>query len=135
LPENVRPAVEDVRQFLPYKSYRILDVALVRSDRLARTSMKGPDGAAYDVEVSFSPRPEEGRIVVSRFQVARTETPRPLTRIETDQLEWQSAAAPEAPRSVVETSFTADLGKTVVVGSSRLDGGQTALIVLFTALP
>ena len=37
--------------------------------------------------------------------------------------------------SLISTSFTAEVGQTVVVGSSRLNGGDDALIVLFTALP
>jgi hypothetical protein len=36
---------------------------------------------------------------------------------------------------VIDTSFTMDLGETVVVGTSRLKAGTRALIALLTAVP
>ena len=38
-------------------------------------------------------------------------------------------------RSVIDTSFTMDVGETVVVGTSRMRGGDKALIALLTAVP
>jgi hypothetical protein len=38
-------------------------------------------------------------------------------------------------RPVIDTSFRMDVGETVVVGTSRLKGGTTALIALLTAVP
>ena len=38
-------------------------------------------------------------------------------------------------RSIMNTSFTMDLGETVVVGTSRLSGNSKALIALLTAVP
>ena len=38
-------------------------------------------------------------------------------------------------RSIIDTSFTMDVGETVVVGTSRLAGGDKALIALLTAVP
>jgi hypothetical protein len=38
-------------------------------------------------------------------------------------------------RAVIDTSFTMDVGETVVVGTSRLRGGSKALIALLTAVP
>ena len=40
-----------------------------------------------------------------------------------------------ARSSVIDTSFTMDVGETVVVGTSRLKGGSRALIALLTAVP
>ena len=36
---------------------------------------------------------------------------------------------------MIDTSFTMDVGETVVVGTSRLAGGDKALIALLTAVP
>jgi hypothetical protein len=36
---------------------------------------------------------------------------------------------------VIDTSFTMDVGETVVVGTSRLKGNGKALIALLTAVP
>jgi hypothetical protein len=44
----------------------------------------------------------------------------------------------ERPRTVspiIDTSFTMDVGETVVVGTSRQKGGSKALIALLTAVP
>ena len=38
------------------------------------------------------------------------------------------------PAALIDTSFKIDVGETVVVGTSRLDGGR-ALILLVTAAP
>jgi hypothetical protein len=37
--------------------------------------------------------------------------------------------------SIIDTSFTMDVGETVVVGTSRLKGGTKAIIALLTAVP
>ena len=57
--------------------------------------------------------------------------PAPLLTADSDK------GAPVAPASklVMSSSFSADVGQTVVVGTSRLNGGDEALMVLFTALP
>jgi hypothetical protein len=39
------------------------------------------------------------------------------------------------PGAIIDTSFTMDVGETVVVGTSRLKGGSRALIALLTAVP
>jgi hypothetical protein len=40
-----------------------------------------------------------------------------------------------APSAIIDTSFTMDVGETVVVGTSRQKGGSKALIALLTAVP
>ncbi len=49
----------------------------------------------------------------------------------------EGKAAPVSPASklVMTSSFAADVGQAVVVGTSRLNGDDEALMVLFTALP
>jgi hypothetical protein len=51
----------------------------------------------------------------------------------------RSAARPSVQRMaagpIIDTSFTMDVGETVVVGTSRLKGGSKALIALLTAVP
>ena len=46
-----------------------------------------------------------------------------------------TATAPQARSSIIDTSFTMDVGETVVVGTSRLKGGTKAIIALLTAVP
>jgi hypothetical protein len=52
----------------------------------------------------------------------------------------QLASAESAPtnvrgRSIIDTTFFMDVGETVVVGTSRIRGGDKALIALLTAVP
>ena len=55
---GVRKALADVKDFLPYKSYKTLDTQWLRS---GSTRMKGPDEQEYDVDVAdvdlIMPRP------------------------------------------------------------------------------
>jgi len=60
---------------------------------------------------------------------------------ELDRLSMQVAAAREAARPpfasgrrIIDTSFSMDVGETVVVGTSRLGGGDKAIIALLTAV-
>lgn len=149
LPVNTRKAIEDIKDFLPFKSYRILDTSLVRAlvgthnrgSRPAKTFMTGPDGTKLQVELRMISEKDTGEILVQQFEVS----PDMLSRFKavTVNPDQEDTSAPAiAPRAdlldmgaLISTSFTAHLGQTVVVGSSRLNGGDDALIVLFTALP
>jgi hypothetical protein len=43
--------------------------------------------------------------------------------------------APRAPRDLISTSFSLKKGETIVVGTSKIDGTDEALVVLLTAVP
>jgi len=125
LPKNAEKAVKDVRDFLPFKSYKLLDSALLRIDESGKTQLEGIPPQQY--EVSFAFRPLAGNklsIWTFRLVAVKPKGGTPLPR----------GVAPEAERALIDTSFTVDRGETIVVGSSKL-GGSEALVVLFTALP
>jgi hypothetical protein len=46
---TLRKALSDVKDFLPYKSYRVLDTQWLRG---GSTRMKGPDDQEYDIDLS-----------------------------------------------------------------------------------
>ena len=54
--ENVPPAVQkalsDVRDFLPYKSYKVLDTQWVAGSKGATTRLHGLDDQEYDVDIT-----------------------------------------------------------------------------------
>jgi len=152
LPINTRKAIEDIKDFLPFKSYQILDTSLVRAvvtspdgrGRMAKTFMTGPDGAKLQIELSLTGEKNSSEIYVTRFEVGRDVMSRfrPMTLTPEQGHQVNPDAPVLAPRAdlldmgaLISTSFTANVGQTVVVGSSRLNGGDEALIVLFTALP
>lgn len=124
LPENVRPAVDDVRGFLPFRSYELLDIALVRTNRTARTSLAGPGGTEYQIRAVLLKDPTDEGDRVGSFDIVKI-------------VRGLTATGEEAPLradEVLSTSFAFEVGKTVVVGTSRLSGGESALIALFTAV-
>ena len=152
LPTNTRKAIEDIKDFLPFKSYKILDTSLVRalvsppnrSSRTAKTFMTGPDGSKLQVVIRLTGEKGASEIFVQQFEVSPDIMSRfrPMTLTPEQDAQVDSSAPAIAPRAelldmgaLISTSFTAHVGQTVVVGSSRLNGGDEALIVLFTALP
>jgi hypothetical protein len=115
LPPSAVAALEDVAQFLPFDSFTLLDTALVSSTREAETALSGPAGVRYDARLSFY-RTEsvEGPVIaVQNLQVV-SEPPR---------------------QKILETSLSVRVDETAVVGTSKLNGGDQALILLLTALP
>ena len=132
LPENTRAAIDDVRRFLPFKSYRLLDTALLRAQRAGQTTLTGPEDREFRVSFNLDGRQEPGKLLVRSFDLVEKFMPAaPLLSADSDR------GAPVVPASklVMSSSFSADVGQTVVVGTSRLNGGDEAMIVLFTALP
>jgi len=113
-----RKALDDVRGFLPYKSYSVIGLAWIRTDRVAETQVPTPEGNSLHVHLAIDPWRDLGDslIRVDGFVVA-LETPS------------------RAPRKLLETSFAISPGETLVVGTSKLDGAERALVVLLTALP
>jgi hypothetical protein len=207
VPPAARKALVDMKEFLPYKSYRLLDAAWVLCCGTANTStvtrLRGPEEREYEVEISTHPSntakfssgltrattDESGTYVQFMLrEVSITDEPaaslaagtrreeqtyeqlrQQLHKLETDysreqrnagnsgrirELEREleslrlrlaestpagrgrkSTAAKKPSRSIINTSFTMDLGETVVVGTSRLKGNRQALIALLTAVP
>ena len=132
LPENTRKAIDDVRRFLPFKSYRLLDTALLRAHRAGQTTLTGPEDREFRVSFSLDGQQEPGKLLVRSFDLVEKFMPAaPLLSGDGER------GAPVAPASrlVMSSSFSADVGQTVVVGTSRLNGGDEAMMVLFTALP
>ena len=59
-----------------------------------------------------------------------------VRQVEGEERSREGLAGPKfGDRSIMNTSFTMDLGETVVVGTSRLSGNSKALIALLTAVP
>lgn len=210
VPPAARKALVDMREFLPFKSYKLLDAAWVMccstgGHGSASQVLRGPEDVEYELRletarfessrlsVRFSLRNNPNATVPDAAEVAsgagRTTARRlanlkdqralmekqivdarkrvevgvspatdvaklelELRRVEREILELEETAVhaanqraalasargrtPQAVRSaIIDTSFTMDVGETVVVGTSRLKGGSKALIALLTAVP
>jgi hypothetical protein len=54
-PPVVRKALADLKDFLPFKSYRVLDTQVVASSASTSTRLSGPDGQPYEVKLQAKP--------------------------------------------------------------------------------
>jgi len=71
LPAGARRALADMKDFLPYRSYKLLDTTWIlnnTSSRPASSSLRGPDGMDYEVTIIASgnyKRPDGSEAVLS----------------------------------------------------------------------
>jgi hypothetical protein len=191
VPAAARKALADLKDFLPYKSYRLLDTQFTSccgSSAIAGR-LRGPDDQEYDLELNPRAAPygkwslrfvlrepggpagsagdysgalrDKELVLVNaqrselerkladlrqkleerppdvlqlKAQVQELERRADAMRIEETTRKVSAAAgARDGRRAVIDTSFTMDIGETVVVGTSRLKGDK-ALIALLTAV-
>jgi hypothetical protein len=118
VPENAQKALRSAASFLPYKSYRLLDSAWIRTAFKGSSRVTGPADTYLEVNLVVDPGGKsDSRIVLNEFNL-------------------QTLLKNGAPygRPLLSTTFSLELGETVVVGTSKLDGSEKALVVLLTAL-
>jgi len=131
IPGNTIQTLKDVGTFLPYKSYQLLDTSLIRSDGHASSLLHGPSGREFHLSLSFrTERGDKGeRLSFQVFRIdASPESPRAS--------DYGAREAPPAPTgSILSSSFAVDVGETIVVGTSKLNGGSQGLLVLLTVIP
>ena len=186
VPPAARKALTDVKDFLPYKAYRLLDAQWTLCCGLSMvTRLRGPEDQDYSLELSprnlgsgkwsvrfslWEPRPmaetaltagpspvseaqrttfEAQRAALQQrlaeLQKSATDNHPDIVRLRTEMQELERTLAARRDESarrtfaavgrrpVIDTSFTMDIGETVVVGTSRLKGDK-ALIALLTAV-
>ena len=183
IPAAARAALGDLKDFLPYRSYRVLDTAWVLASSATRQAvssrLQGPDEQDFEVildrmpvgpstlQVRFEMREPDAnaerraaaadreaaiRAEIQQLISARAALENQLRRAEAAQNRGDADAfrqrlseneiaietrqrqgrAPSGA-TLIDTSFNMSLGETVVVGTSRMRGGNNALIVLLTA--
>lgn len=183
VPAAARKALADMKDFLPYKSYRLLDAQWILGSQRTVSRLRGANEQEYELtlrgvavaggKLSVNFRlAEPGAVVGVRpaadadsragrrasledaVRAAEAELERLRTssgekrgemiaatreKIAAIQKELEQekalrdAAARAGGRSIIDTSFTMDVGETVVVGTSRV-AGDKALIALLTAV-
>ena len=199
VPVAARKALADMKDFLPYKGYRLLDVhwTLCCGRTPVTSRLRGPEGQEYELVLNTS-HDARGRLSVrfllteasratntvnsgrngevltvlmrerervqselasttskarSRFEVGTGRSPEEVPEVaelkrRLADIDIRIAEARErtgqrseprgkaaASQAVIDTSFTMDVGETVVVGTSRIAGADKALIALLTAVP
>jgi len=112
LPPGAAEALADLKDLLPFKGYRLIDSALVRSVGRSEVSLS----ANYELGFTFRVGPSQDKpLEVERFVL-------------------YSASPDGTVTKHMETTFSADIGETVVVGTSTPRDSRQALVVLMTAL-
>lgn len=115
LAPGAQKALDDMKKFLPFTHYRMLDTALLRvtQDDVAQGRVTGLAVHPYKVAMRFRTGGADGKaLFIDGFGLDEPND-----------------------RDLIQTSFSMDVGETVVVGTSSVGGGQEALVAILTALP
>jgi len=159
LPEGAKKALMDMRDFLPYKSYRLLDTQWILCCGSTKVGT-GISGRLRGVSQAMGPEEQEYPFSVSLVGVSGTQLsvrfvmtdssggPKKITvpklppggsDKEEKELEKMQRQVDELTRSsggfkgaIIDSTFSMDIGETVVIGTSSLKGDK-ALIALLTA--
>jgi hypothetical protein len=126
LPEGAQKALRDIRDLLPFKSYHVLDTAWLRTTRAAEGRLVGLRDQGYEVSLRFrNVGSVEGQsLYVDSFDV-----------MEDPRIPIVDANGKGRPaRRLIHTSFGLEVGETIVVGTSKLDGGEQGIVLLLTAV-
>lgn len=140
LPAGAQKALQDLRDFLPYKSYELLGTAWFQANQGdgVQGQLSGRGDQSFDYQLRFERAgidEQKGLSVTLRLDRGLA-TPRPSPPAAARE-EGQPAPAPPAPREerVIATSLGLGVGETVVVGTSQIEGTSDALVVLLSAIP
>jgi len=173
LPPAAAKALADMKDFLPYKGYRVLDTQWTLGSGKIAVRLRGTAGHEYDLELNSSfayadagalrmrqlidkglaapsmAAPTPSGVSITEFRLRDREAV-PTQGSTTPQGQPSASRSSESRAetngrvvskyfdevsvpSLIETAFRMDVGETVVVGTSRLQGDK-ALIVLLTAV-
>jgi hypothetical protein len=150
VPTAVRKALTDVKDFLPFKSYRVLETQWVPGSNGGSIRLHGLDDQEYEVQITADEAlagPRQGVLsVLFKLQepgapsTAGEELPRSMAHdAQVQELEerltgLKKRLAVLRAKKLIESKFEMAVGETVVVGTSRIGGGNKGLIVLLTAV-
>jgi hypothetical protein len=115
LAAGARKALDDMKGFLPFKSYRVVDTALVRviRDEMVQARVLGPSGSNATLMLRFSSGGADGKkLFVNTFNLSDEKSGR-----------------------LIQTAFSMDVGESIVVGTSSVSGSEEALVTILTAVP
>ena len=111
-------ALVDLRQVLSYKGYRLLDSGAVRAQREGEFRLGSDPAFRVRLRYDWSDFPVRQDLLLNAFQLQQV---------------VHGGEDSEDYKLLLSTSFALTKGETVVVGTSKLNGNDEALIVLLTA--
>jgi hypothetical protein len=116
-------ALADLAQLLPYRGYRLVETGWLRAENRGQINLGGMPAYVANFRMKIPVDPEGTSVRMEHFELFHLYTRTSAAGIE---------QGPDQ-RAIVRTSFTMEIGETVVVGTSRLDGKDEAMVVLLTA--
>jgi hypothetical protein len=127
IPANAEKALADLKKFLPFKSYQIVDGAWLSATEgeVTQGRLAAGGGGAYSVSLRFrrAADPNAPALFMDYFQLGQ-------------EVVLPTKDGPQYDkRRLIETTFSLKEGETVVVGTSKADGVEGALVLLLTAVP
>lgn len=125
VPENARQALQDIQSFLPYNSFNVIGSGWIRTSEYGETTLPGPQ--TLSAEIRFRPNTDPmAPVLIEQFSVYKRAVETVVEQgISTQQ--WRN-------RPILQSTFTIEPGETFVVGTSKLNGDDTAMVVLLTAV-
>lgn len=110
-------ALADLRQLLPYKGYRLLDSGSIRAQKEGEFRLGSKPAFRARLRYEWSDFPVRKDLVLEAFQLQQV-----LDTVDGEDY-----------KLLLSTSFSLTVGETVVVGTSKLNGNDEALVVFLTA--
>lgn len=126
VPANVQKALADLKGFLPYKGYEVLDTAWLSGtqDRGMEAKLVDRQGAGYQVILQFH---DTGSAADRSLFVD-------VFRLKAEPFKIPGSPETRPGGGLIDTSFGVKEGETIVVGTSKTTGSNEALVVLVTAV-
>jgi hypothetical protein len=126
VPANVQKALADLKGFLPYKGYEVLDTAWLSGtqERDMGARLVDRQGAVYQVSLQFhdTGSAADRSLFVDAF------------RLRAEPFKPQGSPEVRSGGVLIDTSFGVKEGETIVVGTSKTTGSNEAVVVLVTAV-
>jgi hypothetical protein len=133
LPAPIAKAISDIKGFLPYTHYEMHDTVVMRGANQipVRVDLEGPD-SRYIAQLQYQLTEDPRRLNVYKFDLVRAFEPRPSRQGQSDS--DQGTPRPPSSREIISTAFSVNVGESIVVGTSRLNGTGKALVVILTVM-
>ncbi|NKB87708.1 MAG: hypothetical protein GKS06_05755 [Acidobacteria bacterium] len=129
VPADAQDALADLREMLTYTGFEIMGSAWLRTSGYGRTTLG--EAGSFGVELQFSGDPRQNdTLLVREFGLSHS-----IVNWMGEDGSGERVAMLGEPKTILVSQFGISVGETVVVGTSRLNGGSEALVVLLTALP
>jgi len=135
LAEGEARALADIQQLLPYRSYRLVETGQLLARDRGQIRLGGVPYYNGAFDLRRRPGVDSTTIQFDRFELFRSTPHRDTAAAagQADDGKEEGDTGDVKTESLLRTSFTMEVGETVIVGTSRLDGDDEALIVLLTA--